>query len=341
MPRAPRVFVEGASYHVYSRTAHAAPVFADEAEVRELLEIVHSLVRRDELTIFAWCVMPDHYHLALRSGTVPLWRTMRLLQGRFAKSYNRRRGLRGPLWEGRYRARLVSEEQHLNQVIAYIHLDPVAAGVVGDPAAYPWSGHRELLGEVDDPIVDVGAAFAGFGEPIEKARQSYAHVLAEVAGAPWSQHAPGGLPWWTADRRPDLPGSRSRQARASLGASTSPERQSLSAGELVELAATATGTTEGDLRSPRSGARLTRRRELIALVGAELFGVRVKDLAAELARDPSSVSRWISAAGARRSRDAAYRRSAEELAASIAEAARSRRAARSGLIFESGSSFSR
>ncbi len=340
MPRAPRVFAEGAIYHVYSRIGHAEPVFSDAEEVAELLGIVRDLQRRDELTIFAWCVMSNHYHLALRSATVPLWRTMRLLQGRFAKSYNRRRTLYGPLWQGRYRARLVSGERHLNQLIAYIHLNPVAAGVVRDPAVYPWSGHRELLGEVGDPIVDVDAALAGFGAPIAVARRSYAMALAETAGAPWLQREPGRLPWWAADRRPDRPARSSRPALDAIGAATSPERPRLSALELVEIAARITGTPERELRSPRSGSALTRRRELIALLGAELFGVRVKDLAVVFGRNPGSVSRWINAAGRRRARDDSFRNSAEEVTALIVAAVRSQRAERSGLIFDSGPSFS-
>jgi REP element-mobilizing transposase RayT len=339
MPRAPRIFVEGATYHVYARTARAEPVFAAEAEVRELLELVRDLKRRDELTILAWCVLPSCYHLALRSAAVPLWRTMRLLQSRFSTSYNRRRGVHGPLWQDRYRARLVAGGARLDRVIAYIHLSPVVAGVARDPADYPWSGHRELIGEVAEPIADVGAALAVFGEPIADARRSYATALAETAGAPWLERAPGALPWWTG-RRSDRGGTPTFSRASAAGASTSPERPRLSAADLVTLAATATGTAGSELRSPRSGARLTRRRELIALVGVELFGVRVNDLARELGRDPSSVSRWITAAGARRADDPAYRRSAEELAALIADAARSQRAVRSGFIFESGPSFS-
>jgi len=338
MPRAPRVFVEGAIYHVYCRVGRGEPVFTEEAEVVEFLSLLRELKARDELTIFAWCVMANHYHLALRSATVPLWRTMRLLQGRFSKAYNRRRDLYGPLWQGRYRSKLVSGERHLNQVISYIHLNPVSAGLVRDAAAYPWSGHRELLGRADDPLVDVEAALIGFGEPIDVACTSYAKALAEISGTTWVDRGPGSLPWWTTSRRPAAQVSASRPVVDALGASTAPDRPRLAAADFLELAARAIGTTEAELQSPRRGSGLTRQRELISLLGAELFGVRVRDLAAALGRNPGSVSRWINAAGERRTRDAAYRRSAEELTAVIIEAARSLRATRSGFIFESGPS---
>jgi putative transposase len=336
MPRAPRVFVDGAMYHVYCRVGRGEPVFADETEARELLELLREIKARDDLTIFAWCVMSNHYHLALRSSTVPLWRSMRLLQGRFAKAYNRRRALYGPVWQGRYRSRLVTGERDLDQVIAYIHLNPVSAGVVRDPAAYAMSGHRELLGRVEDPLIDVDEALAGFGEPLAAARAGYAKALAEVSGSPWAGREPGGLPWWSAGRGRAGRAPAPRPVVDALGASTAPERPRLAPADFVDLAAGATGTTRSELGASRRGAAITRTRELVALVGAELFGLRVRDLAAALGRDAGTVSRWITAAGARRARDVAYRRTVEDVTVRIADAARSLQATRSGMIFESG-----
>ena len=340
MPRSPRVFVDGAIYHVYSRIGRGEPVFGDDAEAGDLLELLADLRDRDDLQLFAWCVMSNHYHLALRSASVPLWRTMRLLQGRYSKAYNARHQTFGPLWQGRYRAKLVTGETHLAQVIAYIHLNPVAAGVVRDPARYRWSGHRELLGRVSDPLIDIEAALAVFGDPIDAARTAYSRTLAELAGMPWVERAPGDLPWWASGRRgprTSPPEETPRPIVDALGASTAPERPRLTAVEFLDLVATATGTSEAELRSPRGRAALARQRELVSLLGVELFGVRVKDLAVALGRSPASVSRWVNAAGDRRARDAAYRRSAGELAAAITEAARSARAARSGFVYGGGS----
>jgi putative transposase len=335
MPRPPRVFVDGAIYHVYCRIARGEPVFADDVEARDLVDTLADLKQRDDLQLFAWCVMSNHYHLAVRSAEVPLWRTMRLLQGRYAKAHNTRHRTFGPVWQGRYRARLVTGESYLAQVIAYIHLNPVAAGAVRDPRDWRWSGHRELLGDAADPLIDAAAALAAFGDPADAAMRAYLQTLAELSGKPWLERAPGGLPWWSVGR-PAAAEPTERPRIDALGASTAPERPRLEAEELLELAAAAAGTTATELRSPRSGSGLTRRRELLALVAVELFGVRVKDLATALGRSPSSVSRWVNAAGERRAGDPAYRRSADELATSIAAAARAARAARSGFVYDTG-----
>jgi REP element-mobilizing transposase RayT len=145
MPRPPRFFVDGAYHHVYARVSRGERIFGEDAEASRFVEILHQVKRRDGLTVLAWCLMANHYHLALRTGPVPLWRSMRLIQWQFARGHNRRKRQLGPVWQGRYQVRTVDDERYLLQLIAYVHLNPVAAGVVDEPGRHRWSGHRELL----------------------------------------------------------------------------------------------------------------------------------------------------------------------------------------------------
>jgi len=146
MPRRASVFVAGATYHVYCRTARGEAVFAEPAEAGDLVEVIREVKREHGLSVLAWCVMATHYHLAVRTDRQPLWRSMRLVQGRFARRHNRRQRTFGPFWQGRHKAIVVADERYLRQLLAYIHLNPVVAGAASDPARYRWSGHRELLG---------------------------------------------------------------------------------------------------------------------------------------------------------------------------------------------------
>jgi REP element-mobilizing transposase RayT len=118
-------------------------VFSEREEASRFVEVIRGVKKRDGLTVLAWCVMGNHYHLALRTGSVALWRSIRLMQWRFARQHNRRCRQLGPVWQGRYQVRMVSGDRYLLQLIAYIHLNPVSAGLAGDPAAYRWSGHRD------------------------------------------------------------------------------------------------------------------------------------------------------------------------------------------------------
>ena len=82
MPRRPRVFVAGAIYHVYCRVARRERAFAEQREAAAFVGVIREVVREHGLSVLAWCVMPAHYHLAVRTGRQPLWRSMRLIQGR-------------------------------------------------------------------------------------------------------------------------------------------------------------------------------------------------------------------------------------------------------------------
>ena len=108
----------GAVYHVYSRVARGESVFSDAREAAALVEVLRTVRRGHGLSVLAWCVMATHYHLAVRVGRVPLWRSMRLIQGRFARGYNRRRRQLGPFWQGRYKAIVVPDSSYLQQLIA-------------------------------------------------------------------------------------------------------------------------------------------------------------------------------------------------------------------------------
>ena len=196
MPRPPRVFVDGAYYHVYCRVGRGEPVFQDDAEADALVKILGDVKRRDGFAVLAWCVMSNHYHLAVRSGGVPLWRSMRLVQGRYSKGFNRRRDVYGALWQGRYKAKLLTGERNLQQLIVYIHLNPVTAGAVRDPGRYRWSGHKEIVAGDSDGLVDPNETLLAFGGGQETARRSYIRTLEAAAGSSWLGREPGRLPWW-------------------------------------------------------------------------------------------------------------------------------------------------
>ena len=104
------------------------------------------MVERDDLTVYAWGLMSNHYHLAVRAGVVPLDRPMKTLQQRVTRGINARHRVYGPMWQGRYRCKVVDDQRYLDQLLIYIHLNPLQAGLVADPAEYRWSGHHELLG---------------------------------------------------------------------------------------------------------------------------------------------------------------------------------------------------
>lgn len=118
MPRPERVFFEGAMYHVYNRVTRGEPVLDGGGETERFVELLREVVERDGLTVFAWCIMSNHYHMAVRSGSITLDRSMKSLHQRFTRQFNARREFFGPLWQGRYRAKLIDDQRYFDQLLA-------------------------------------------------------------------------------------------------------------------------------------------------------------------------------------------------------------------------------
>jgi REP element-mobilizing transposase RayT len=297
-------------------------VFADPEEAITFLDLLRELKQRDDLQVFAWCLLSNHFHLAVRTSAVPLSRTMRTLQGSYARAFNRRWQRSGPLWQSRYQTRLVDSQRYIERLIFYIHLNPVRAGLVEDPAEYVFCGHRELMGKVSDPLVDVDDALLSFGTTAKRARRSYLSrlnaALAEEERAEVSER----LPWWKADR--DLKPSSGRAYVDVLGRSTGLEREPLEVTDFVELACFSLGISPDTLSGNLKDRKTTKLRQIVATLGIERWEQRAGSLGKALGKHPDVVSRWARSGAERRSTDHEFTELLDELDAKLSEACRER-----------------
>ncbi|MBI4914522.1 MAG: transposase, partial [Acidobacteria bacterium] len=285
MPRRPRLFVEGLIYHVYNRVGRGEAPFKLDDEADRFVSLLGDVKRRDGLTVFAWCLMPNHFHLAVRTSTVPLWRSMRFLQHRYAQAFNRRCRVFGPLWQSRYKARPVTEQVSLLRLLAYIHLNPVAAGMVDDPERYRWSGHRELVRRAPGGLVDADEVFALFGGTRRQALTAYLGLLRQEQAASWLGAAVEALPWWGAAPEADGP-PRNLDA---LGRSPAPARRRLTAAEFLAHVTPLLGVSTDELASPQRGPGLVEARELLGALAVERWQIGVKALADALGKSRDGV----------------------------------------------------
>jgi len=306
MPRKLRVEIEGGLYHVYNRIGHEERPFVATEESERFIRMLLETKRRDGFQVLAWCLMPNHFHLAVRTRSVPLSRSMHSLQQRYAMSFNRRRGSRGALWQGRYNAKLVQDQRYFDQLLAYIHLNPVTAGLVGDPVTYPWSGHRELLSEAGCAVVDVDEVLIGFGRSTNVARAAYVRTVKGARTEAWVQEGIEKLDWWRREDDREIQPSDRGPYVDMQGRSTGLERPKLSAAVYLDIVTGLLGVEVEEVadRSRRPGT--VRRRELIAVIGAERYGVPVKRLAELLGRSRNTVSSWVSRGAARRASSASF-----------------------------------
>lgn len=313
MPRKPRVFIDGGIYHVYCRASRGEAVFADEAEATGFTGIVQRVKQRDGLVVFAWALMSNHYHLALRTAEVPLWRSMASIQGLTTKGFNRRHRVYGPLWQGRYKARFVEDEKYLHQLLAYIHLNPVSAGLVDDPAKYTWSGHREIIGKVNFGLVDLDEVLMMYGDNRRAARRAYVRSLNVAGTAAWVGEVPSKLPWWKAEEDEPISPREGGVYVDYLGRSTAPERPRLQIESYLGRACGVLGIDVGELAGRRRDPRLRELREIVAVIGVEKFGQRVREIAERLHKNPGSVSRWVTNAAERRLSDPGFAKRLRDL----------------------------
>ncbi|MBI2061511.1 MAG: transposase [Nitrospirae bacterium] len=145
MARPLRVEFPGAYYHVMNRGLDRQPVFEREADHGRFVDLLADVATRWDVKVMAYCCMKTHYHLFLQTPRGNVSRVMRHVDGLYTQRFNRARGRDGPLFRGRYKALLVDADAYLLQLVRYIHLNPVEAGVARSARAYPWSSHPLYL----------------------------------------------------------------------------------------------------------------------------------------------------------------------------------------------------
>jgi REP element-mobilizing transposase RayT len=150
MARRTRLDGPGALHHVRARGIERRPIFVDDADREDFLGRLSRLADSCALTVYAWALMPNHFHLLVRTGTRPLERSMRALLAGYATRFNRRHERAGHLFQNRYKSTLCEEEPYFLELVRYIHLNPVPS-VVPDLtvlARYPYAGHSAVLGRI-------------------------------------------------------------------------------------------------------------------------------------------------------------------------------------------------
>lgn len=322
MPRRPRILVEGAVYHVYNRTSRDLIAFGRDEDAERFLELLVGITVRDGWTVFAYCLMSNHYHLVLRSGPAPIARGVGQLQARFSQSLNWRERSAGPLWQGRYRAKLIDDEAYLYQVISYVHLNPIAAALVADPALWPWSGHRELIGTSAQRVVAVDTVLSLYGVRRAPARRAYVAGLRAGRSAEWLGERPGGLPWWpqSPDREIDAPDPLA--VVDCRGVSTARYRPALAPGLFLELACASLGVELQELATRSRARELNRCRQLAVGVGVERWRQGTKSLAQLLNRRADVGTLWVRRCVERRQADSVFASDYLKLDRALSAAAR-------------------
>ena len=122
----------GALHHVMIRGIERREIFQDDKDRESFLDRLGGILLESSTPCYAWSLLNNHAHLLLRTGQIPISRVMRKLLTGYAVTFNRRYHRHGHLFQNRYNSILCEEDAYLQELVRYIHLNPLRAGLVKD-----------------------------------------------------------------------------------------------------------------------------------------------------------------------------------------------------------------
>jgi len=197
MPRAPRLQAPEATVHVVARCNNREFQLTSAADFEVLLVHLREMRRVYEVPLYAYTLMANHIHLLLQTPKRDLLgRPLRWFMTETAKAFHRARGRRGHFWERRFHACLVEDDVYVLAALRYLDRNPVRAGLVADPAAYPWSSCAAYALGAPNPVITLHPSYLALS-PYPRVRQRHYPDLLAPRTDPI---ADGRDPRWTMQR---------------------------------------------------------------------------------------------------------------------------------------------
>jgi REP element-mobilizing transposase RayT len=283
MARKPRIHLDGALYHVMLRGNGGQAIFLSDDDHDAFEALVTEGISRFGHRIHAYCWMGNHVHLAIQVADTPLSKIMQNLAFRYTRQFNRREERIGHLFQGRFKALLVDADSYLLELVRYIHLNPVRAKLVADPADYTGSGHRAYLGKAHKEWLTTDWVLAQFASSTSAARRRYeAFVHAGLHEGHREEFHRERLEGAILGQDRFVEKIVSRQA-------TRPSRR-IPLDAIIRAVAHAWETSQGALHSPSRVRTLAEARSAAAYLVAEYGEGTLTSLGQALKRDVSTLS---------------------------------------------------
>ncbi len=160
------VYRQDGYYHIYNRGCHRAFIFQEKDNYLFVIQKIKHYIPILQLTVIAYCLMPNHYHLLVRQdGEKPAGLLPQRVFNSYSKAYNKRYEHSGTLFEGSYKAKEITSDAHLLHLCRYIHGNPVKDGLVADPADWPYSNYLEWIGQRRGSLFDHNFVWLNFDTP--------------------------------------------------------------------------------------------------------------------------------------------------------------------------------
>lgn len=179
MSRPLRLEFPGAFYHITSRGDRREPVYLNQTDFKDFLDLFSDVCERYHWRCHAYCLMTNHYHLLIESIDGNLSAGMRHLNGVYTQRFNKRHQHVGHVFQGRFKAILVDADAHLLELARYVVLNPVRANMVKTAGQWAWSSYRYMIGKRQPPAwLETDRLLLAFSEQRPHAQQAYIEFVA-------------------------------------------------------------------------------------------------------------------------------------------------------------------
>jgi REP element-mobilizing transposase RayT len=318
MPRQARIDAPGALHHIIIRGIEKKAVFRDDRDRDRFVERLGRVLSDTATPCYAWSLMTNHVHLLLMTGMSPIATVMRRLLTGYAQDFNRRHNRHGQLFQNRYKSILCEKDPYLLELVRYIHLNPLRAGIVrslDELKPYRYSGHGVLMGSFEYTWQETREVLGLFAKTVKEGQRRYRSFVAdgielgrrpELVGGGLIRSAGG----WEALKKRRRQDARIKgderilgggdfveavlhQAEETLRQKARIRKQGLAIGELVSRVAAYYGVDSEDIGSGSRQRTIAMVRSTVCYLAVRKLDMSCTDVAAELRISPSAVSNAV------------------------------------------------
>ena len=202
MPRLARLDAPRVLHHVMGRGIEGRKLFLSNRDRNHFIARLAQLAQDDAMAIYAWALLPNHFHLLCKTKNQPLASSMRKLLTGYVVNFNKRHGRRAHLFQNRYKSIVCQEDAYLTELVRYIHLNPLRAGLVKDLTELSkshWSGHSALMGHVERQWQDTHYILSFFGRSPGSRKRYQKFVEQGIPLGNRPELVGGGLKYWLSE----------------------------------------------------------------------------------------------------------------------------------------------